>query len=210
MATKYKVTLLILILLIADQASKILIKTNMHLGESIPVIGQGFIIHFIENNGMAFGLEFGGQVGKIILTVFRLVAVGALIWYIGRMIKKEAPIGFILALGAITAGAAGNIFDSAFYGLIFSESTFHNPIIQDSGVAQLFPPDGGHYGHFLQGRVVDWLYFPMIRGHYPDWFPFKGGQSFIFFRPIFNLADSAITVGVAWVLLFQRKYLRTL
>ncbi len=209
MKLSQKVAILIAAILIVDQVVKVIIKTNMYLGESIPVFGNWFIIHFIENNGMAFGYEFGGQFGKIALTLFRILAVGGLLWFISSIIKKGAPTGFVLALGLITAGAAGNIFDSLFYGMIFSESTYVNPMIDGSGVASLFP-EGGGYGKFLQGRVVDWIYFPIIRGQYPEWFPFKGGDSFLFFRPVFNIADSAITIGVAWILFFQRKYLRTL
>ncbi len=209
MSLRLKVSLFILLILVIDQVSKVVVKTSMFLGESHPVLGQWFILHFIENNGMAFGFEFGGKTGKVILTLFRLVAVTGLIWFIGKMISQGAPVGFVMALGAITAGAAGNIFDSAFYGLIFSESYLQNPMIEGSGVAQMFP-DGGGYGKFLQGKVVDMLYFPILRGEYPSWIPWKGGDNFIFFRPVFNLADSAITCGVFWVLLFQRKYLKTL
>lgn len=203
------VTALILAVLIIDQAIKIVVKTNMALGESIPVLGNWFIIHFIENNGMAFGYALGGVTGKIALTLFRLVAVSALGYFIHLMIKREAPIGFILALGLITAGAAGNIIDSAFYGLIFSESTFADYMVEGSGVATMFPAEGG-YAPFLQGKVVDMFYFPIIRGTWPSWFPFWGGESFLFFRPVFNLADAAITSGVFWVLLFHRKVLRTI
>ena len=181
----------------------------MYYGESRPVLGGWFFLHFIENPGMAFGFEFGGKIGKYILTLFRMVAVGVLIWFMFKSINKNAPLGFILALVLITAGAAGNIFDSAFYGIIFSESYYQNPMIDGSGVAHLFPKEGG-YAPFMQGKVVDMLYFPIIRGTWPDWSPIRPGEQFIFFRPIFNLADSAITVGVGWVLLFQRKYLRTL
>jgi len=207
MSVRIKVALIIILVLIADQVLKIVIKTNMYLGESNHVIGNWFILHFIENNGMAFGMEFGGNWGKIALTIFRIIAVTILLVFINRLIKREAPIGFILALGLITAGAAGNIFDSIFYGLIFNESS--GPMIQGTGVASLFP-EGGGYGKLFQGKVVDMFYFPIIRGQYPDWFPFKAGQSFLFFRPVFNVADSAITCGVAWVLIFQRKFLRTL
>ena len=209
MSIKTKVFLLIFIILLVDQVSKILVKTNMYMGESIPVLGNWFILHFIENNGMAFGFEFAGNWGKYALSIFRIVAVGGLTWYILRLIKLDAPIGFVLALGLITAGAAGNIFDSAFYGLIFNESTYMNPMVDGSGIATLFP-EGGGYSSFLQGRVVDMFYFPVLKGYYPEWLPWKGGDSFLFFRPVFNVADSAITIGVGWVLLFQRKYLRTL
>ncbi len=209
MSTKSKVSLLIFMILLVDQAVKIIVKTNMHTGESIPVIGNWFILHFIENNGMAFGFEFAGNFGKLALSLFRVLAIGGLTWYIFHLIKKGAPTGFILALGLITAGAAGNIFDSAFYGLIFSESGYANPIVNGSGVAALFPHEGGYAG-FLQGRVVDMFYFPVVTGSYPDWIPWKGGDPFIFFRPVFNVADSAITIGVAWILLFQRKYLKKL
>jgi len=209
MSIKSKVFLLIFIILLVDQVSKILVKTNMYMGESIPVIGNWFILHFIENNGMAFGFEFAGNFGKLALSLFRIVAITGLTWYIFRLIKKGAPPGFILALGLITAGATGNILDSAFYGLIFSDSSMANPMIEGSGVATMFPAEGGYSG-FLQGRVVDMFYFPVLKGYYPDWIPWKGGDPFIFFRPVFNLADSAITIGVAWILLFQRKYLKTL
>lgn len=205
MKIQLKVALIIILILVADQVIKIVVKTNMYYGETIPVIGDWFRIHFIENNGMAFGYEFGGKLGKVILTSFRIVAVTALLFFIRAMIKKGAPTGFVLALGLITAGAAGNIIDSMFYGLIFSESNY----MQGTGVATVFP-EGGGYNTFMHGRVVDWAYFPIIKGTYPEWFPWKGGDNFIFFRPVFNMADSAITVGVGWVLLFQRKFLKTL
>jgi len=199
---QHKVTLLIILLLILDQVTKILVKTNMTYGETIHLLGSWCQIHFIENNGMAFGVELGGKTGKVILTLFRIIAVSGLIYFISLMIKKGAPVGFVLALGLITTGAAGNIIDSMFYGLIFSDSPYHE-------VATIFP-EGGGYSSFMHGRVVDFAYFPMIKGTYPEWFPWKGGDSFLFFRPVFNLADSCITVGVAWILLFQRKFLRTL
>lgn len=208
MRLQYKAAWLIAGILIADQIVKIIIKTNMHLGESIPVLGDWFIIHFIENKGMAFGMTFGGDLGKILLTSFRIVAVTGLLFFIRAMIKKGAPTGFILALAMITAGAAGNIIDSMFYGMIFSESGYPNPMTQQTGVAT-FLPEGGGYSSFFHGSVVDWIYFPVIKGNWPDWFPGKAGQSFIFFRPVFNLADSAITIGVFWILLFQRKFLKT-
>lgn len=209
MSIKTKVFLLIFIILLVDQVSKIIVKSNMHLGESIPVLGNWFILHFIENNGMAFGFEFAGNFGKLVLSIFRILAITGLTWYIFHLINNGAPTGFVLALGLITAGAAGNIIDSAFYGMIFGNSGMYNPMVEGSGVAT-FLPEGGGYSSFLQGRVVDMFYFPVLSGYYPDWLPLKGGDSFIFFRPVFNVADSAITIGVSWILLFQRKYLKTL
>lgn len=181
----------------------------MSIGETIPVIGKWFMLHFVENKGMAFGVTMGGITGKIALTVFRMIAVGALSYFIHQMIKKEMPVGFILALGMITAGAAGNIIDSAFYGLIFNESTYANAMIPGSGIAE-FMPEGGGYAPFLQGAVVDMLYFPIINTTWPHWVPVWGGQTLTFFRPIFNLADAAITCGVFWVLVFHRKSLRAM
>jgi signal peptidase II len=205
--TSLAVIALVIGVLTLDQIFKIIVKTNMSIGETIPVFGRWFLLHFVENKGMAFGVSFGGVAGKIALTLFRLVAVVLLAIFIRRMIKKEMPLGFILALGLVTAGAAGNIIDSAFYGLIFNESTYANAMVPGSGVAEMFPKGGG-YAPFLQGSVVDMLYFPIIDTHWPKWLPFIGGESFQFFRPIFNLADSAITCGVGWILIFQRKALK--
>lgn len=188
---------LIALVLIIDQAVKIYIKTHFSLGEEVRVF-DWFIIHFTENNGMAFGLEWGGVWGKILLSLFRIVAVTGIFWYLNQCIKKQAPALFIYSIALIFAGAVGNIIDSAFYGLIFNDSY--------GQVASLFP-EGGGYAPFLQGKVVDMLYFPLYKGFLPEWIPFKGGDYFIFFRPIFNIADSAITVGVLLILFFQRKTL---
>jgi signal peptidase II len=157
-----------------------------------------FIIHFTENEGMAFGLTFGGEFGKLALSLFRLVAIVAIGWYLHDLVKKKMPFGLIFCITLIFAGAVGNLIDSAFYGLIFSQSSYHT-------LATLFP-EGGGYSSFLHGKVVDMFYFPIIRGYYPEWFPFWGGNEFIFFRPVFNIADSSITVGVLMLILFQRKY----
>ena len=193
----YKSLVLIFLVLIVDQVSKIWVKTNMVLGQEFSVIGNRVIIHFTENNGMAFGYEIGGEYGKIILSLFRIVAVIGIIWYMYHLVIKNAPQGVVLSIALILAGAIGNIIDSAFYGVIFNESFFRP--------AEVFPAEGG-YSSLLHGRVVDMLYFPVLQGTWPEWVPFRGGERFIFFRPVFNFADTAITTGVAITLTFYRKY----
>lgn len=200
MKKQYWAILMVLLILIADQVTKILVKTTMHLDEMIPVIGDRVFIYFVENPGFAFGMSFGGVLGKIALTIFRLIASILIGIYIHKLIKRDAPLDVILGLSAILAGAAGNIIDSAFYGLIFSESTYGT-------VAQMFPETGG-YAPFLQGHVVDMIYCPVLRGTIPEWLPLWGGEPFTFFKPIFNIADSAITIGVFYLLLFQHKFFK--
>lgn len=168
----------------------------MAIGDEIHLFGNRGMLHFIENNGMAFGMEMGGKPGKFILSIFRIVAIFGIGWFLNNLITKKNNLGLILAVSAIMAGAIGNIIDSAFYGLIFSES-FNQPAI-------MFPPGGG-YSSFLHGRVVDMFYFPIINSHWPSWLPIKGGETLVFFRPVFNIADSAITCGVLSILLFQKK-----
>lgn len=200
MSNRSKALLLIFSILVIDQVVKIIVKTNMVIGEEIPVFGNWFRIHFLENNGMAFGMEWGGKTGKIALSVFRMIAIAGISWYLNDIIKKNAHIGLIVSVSAIIAGAAGNLIDSAFYGMIFSES-WHT--------AAVMFPDGGGYSSFLLGRVVDMLYFPIIDTHWPDWSPFRPGQSLIFFRPVFNLADASITTGVLAILVFQKRFLQS-
>jgi len=190
-----KSILLIILILIIDQALKICVKTHMLIGDEIHLFGNRGILHFIENNGMAFGMEMGGKPGKFILSLFRIIAITGIGFFLSSLIKKKANLGLILAVSAILAGAIGNIIDSAFYGMIFNES-FSQPSV-------LFPPEG--YSSFLHGRVVDMFYFPIIDSHWPAWSPIKPNESFIFFRPVFNVADSAITCGVISILLFQKK-----
>jgi len=168
---------------------------HMTLGQEFHIAGNWFIIHFTENNGMAFGMQFAGEYGKLFLSVFRIIAVILIVYFLYRVTRNKTSNGFIISMALILAGAIGNILDSAFYGLLFSESTYFD-------VAR-FLPAGGGYSSFLHGRVVDMFYFPILQGNYPSWFPFWGGQDYIFFRPVFNVADSAITVGVILLLFFQ-------
>ena len=180
-----------ILLVVIDQVIKVLVKTNMTLGQSIPVLGNWFQLVFVENKGMAFGMSFGGVIGKYLLTAFRIVLFVVLCWWISKLSKrKDVPTGVLVGLTLITAGAFGNIVDCLCYGLIFSESTV-------STVATL-----GHYAPFMQGKVVDMLYFPLWT--WPDWVPGLGGR--IFFEPVFNFADSCVTVGAIYLLLFQWKF----
>jgi len=188
---------IIITILIIDQASKFWIKTNMVLGDEFRILGNWFIIHFVENNGMAFGFEFAGEYGKMFLSIFRIIAVTVIGWYLYRLIKKEESTGFLISVALIFTGALGNIIDSAFYGLIFDHSF---------GQVSAFLPEGGGYSSFLHGKVVDLFYFPILTGTYPDWFPFWAGNEFIFFRPVFNVADSSITIGIFVILLFYRHH----
>ncbi|KIC95260.1 lipoprotein signal peptidase [Flavihumibacter solisilvae] len=211
------VILLIILILVADQALKVWVKTSMplsyHWDEShqpitpydrgIRPFGQNAEwaqIYFVENEGMAWGWKFGGELGKMALTLFRMAAVLFGIWYLRDILRKRHHRGFIICVGLIFAGALGNLIDSMFYGLIFEESTY-------TSVARIFPEKG--YAGFLHGKVVDMFYFPIIRATYPTWFPFVGGEDFEFFSPVFNIADAAISIGVIALLLFQKRFLQT-
>lgn len=189
-----KPILLIILVLVIDQALKVWIKTNMMLGQEIAFF-DWFIIHFTENKGMAFGMEFGGNIGKYILSIFRMIAIAAIGFYLTRLVELNTKKGIVFSIALILAGAIGNMIDSAFYGLIFSESY--------GQVASVFK---GGYSGILQGKVVDMFYFPLFKGVLPSWIPFKGGDYFIFFRPVFNVADAAISVGVINLLIFHRKF----
>lgn len=196
------VLLLILLVVLADQALKIYIKTNFYMGEHHNVLGNWFQLYFVENEGMAYGWKFGGDGGKMLLTLFRLAAVIFGVFYLKTIIRKKYHRGFIVCAALIFAGALGNLIDSMFYGLIFEES-FQNSTV----VAKMFPQSG--YAGFLHGKVVDMLYFPVIKiDHLPKWIPIWGGEYFEFFRPIFNLADFAISTGVISILVFQKRFFK--
>lgn len=196
MNRKTLVGLTLLLVLLLDQGLKIWVKTHLSYGEEFQIFGSShFLVHFVENNGMAFGLSLGPDFGKLILTLFRITAVSLLFVYLFRLVRERAERMLLLGFTLILAGALGNIIDSVFYGYIFSESSFHG------GVAELFPAEGG-YAPLLYGRVVDMLHFPLFYGTYPEWLPLLGGRSYLFFRPVFNLADVAISLGVALLLFF--------
>jgi signal peptidase II len=206
---KKHLILIISLIVLVDQALKIYIKTNFHLNTSQRVFGDWFQLYFVENPGMAYGWKFGGNWGKLALTVFRLGAVIFGTWYLGRIIKLGYSRGFLVCAALIYAGALGNLIDSCFYGLIFDKGMILDPQVNEyigySGLAR-FSQDG--YASFLHGNVVDMFYFPIIKGHFPSWFPIWGGEDFEFFRPIFNLADAAISTGVLTILVFQKRLFR--
>ena len=170
----------------------------MFLGQEFKIF-EWFIIHFTENNGMAFGLELGGQTGKILLTLFRIAVVSFGIGYIYKLSKEKIPSGALTSIGLIVGGAIGNIIDSLFYGVIFNQSY--------SNIASFLPKTGG-YSRFLEGKVVDMFYFPIVNTHFPSWVPFVADQHFIFFRPVFNIADAGISVGIFVLVIFYRKFFK--
>lgn len=199
---KWLIIILVTSIIIVDQVIKILVKTHMNIGEDIMLIGSWCRLHFIENEGFAFGMAFGGMAGKIFLTLFRVAASGLIIWYLVKRLQEGGVrTSLVACLSLILAGALGNIVDSCFYGLIFDKSSPYD-------VATLFPDQGG-YAPFLQGKVVDMFYFPIFEFDWPSWMPFVGGQHFEFFSAIFNFADAAISIGVIWLLVeiifFQKK-----
>ena len=192
--TKGRLAILIVVaILLIDQAIKIWVKTSMSLHENIHVT-DWFYIAFIENNGMAFGMQLGS---KIILSLFRVVAISALGYFIWLQVKKQARWGYIICLSMVLAGAVGNLIDCMFYGLMFNESSPY--------YVSYFVPFGSGYAPFLMGKVVDMFYFPLIETEWPMWMPFVGGQHFVFFSPVFNFADASISVSVVLLLLFYRK-----
>lgn len=195
-------TLLFLILtlvLLLDQALKFWIKTNLLYGEEFGIFGaERALIHFVENNGMAFGLSFGGRIGKLVLTVVRLLAVVLLAVYIGELLRRGASRLLVAAFAFIEAGAIGNIIDSILYGVLFSASYPY-------GEPADFLPAGGGYESLFFGRVVDMFYFPLFYGVYPDWLPLIGGEPYLFFRPIFNVADVSISLGVLLLLVYYYR-----
>ncbi len=198
---KRSVLFIISAIVIADQLLKIYIKTHYHAGESHRVLGNWFQLYFIENEGMAYGWKFGGEFGKMALTLFRFGAVIYGVFYIKKIIERKYATGFIICVALIFAGALGNLIDSMFYGLIFESSSFDT-----YQIAKIFPKHG--YAGFLHGNVVDMLYFPIIHTKLPSWIPVWGGTYFDFFSPIFNLADASISTGIIAILVFQKRFFK--
>jgi len=188
--------IIVFLVLLMDQFIKIMVKTHLIEGQEIMVLGNWFRIHFVENSGMAFSMELPFEYGKILLSSFRLVAIVFIIYLLRRLIRERYHPGLVYAGAMILAGAVGNMIDSAFYGLIFSVNTH--------SVATFLPPKG--YAGFLKGNVVDMLWFPIVDGHFPEWFPFWKGEPYEFFRPVFNIADASITIGVAIIIVFQKTF----
>jgi signal peptidase II len=202
--------LIIILILIIDQFSKLYIKMNFPIGHVTNILGMNWArIHFIENSGMAWGWKFGNETGKLLLTLFRLVAVIFGSWLLVKFAREKYAMGFMVCVALIYAGAMGNLIDSMFYGMIFDKGLHFVPAAGDyvmySGVAEL---NGKGYSSFLHGSVVDMLYFPMINSTYPSWFPFVGGKPFEFFAPVFNIADASISTGVIALLVFQKKFFK--
>lgn len=181
--------LVIAFVIIIDQSLKYWVKHNMVLHTEKPIIGNWFLFHFTENNGMAFGIEFAGKYGKLILTFFRIAVSLFGFWYLYQAIRRHSNTGFLICISLILAGAIGNIIDCSFYGVWYQHMNEYE-------------------GGYMFGRVVDMLYFPIIETHYPSWFPFKAGQQFTFFSPVFNIADTAISTGVIAILIFQKRYFK--
>ncbi|TAD92404.1 MAG: lipoprotein signal peptidase [Bacteroidetes bacterium] len=200
---KLHIIIIVAVILIADQALKYYIKTQYLLGEEHMVLGNWFRLHFVENDGMAWGWKLGdsGSWGKILLTVFRLVAVIVGVFYINKIVKEKQHPGFLVCAALIFAGAVGNLIDSLFYGMLFSSS--------DNGTLAVLMPEGGGYAGFLHGKVVDMFYFPIINSTWPSWMPFWGGEPFEFFSPVFNIADASISTGLIIILLFQKRFFKT-
>ncbi len=222
---KKHLVLIIGLVILADQALKLYIKTTFPLNTSHHVAGDWFQLYFVENPGMAYGWKFGGNWGKMALTIFRLGAVVFGTWYLGKLLRQQFdpadPVaipqkdrhlyskGFIVCAALIYAGALGNLIDSCFYGLIFDKGMLFDPVIGDyTGYSGLAEISNHGYASFLHGNVVDMLYFPIIKGHFPSWVPFWGGEDFEFFRPIFNIADAAISTGVITILMFQKRFFK--
>lgn len=190
--------IIVLVMLVIDQVIKIEVKTNMCLHDSIRVT-DWFYINFIENNGMAFGMTF---FNKLVLSAFRLVAIAVIIYYIRIQVRQKARTGYVMCLALVLAGAAGNMFDSMFYGLIFNASSPY--------YVSYFVPFGAGYAPFLMGKVVDMFYFPLIETTLPEWLPIWGGNPFVFFSPVFNFADACVSVGFVLLIIFYRKELSTI
>ena len=186
----YKYFLISLFIIVIDQASKLLIHNNMTIHEEVNVIGEWFRLHYLLNPGMAFGLRWNNEFGKLALTVFRIGAMGGIAWFLFRQAKKEVNTGFLICLAMILGGAVGNVIDSIFYGVFLNNAPENSPT------------------PWFHGQVIDMLYFPIFYFYWPEWIPFKGGDYFEFFSPVFNIADSSIFLGVASILVFQRRFFK--